>query len=690
MNTLSNIINKDNLILAFNRLLTNPESTYKSFFRNTYSAYALTYEKNIEMLTRKMKPGYLPESSMRVYMPKSNGLCRMYTLLSIEDQIVYQAYANIIAKALITKPKIKNRFRKINFGNLYAGNDSLFLYQRWQDCYKAYTKAIINAYNKGCEFIASFDLTACYDSINHHLLWKQLKENYGFDENSANSFIQLLEKWESSNEMELGTGIPQGPQASGIVSEIILAEYDSYIESLQKLYDFCYYRYVDDIRILSSNESTVQYVLYLLDIKSKSLGLFPQASKISVHKIESIEDEIKRISLPLFEDEFDEKTQSDIAISRIRKILKEEPIDLTSIKRYFQFVQHSSKANKLAITLIRQAPNIIHSFAYYVKRYPRKLPHSITDYIYECCNDKALQFSSGLLLEAAIGNIDSYDSKRFVIMAEGMLELNKKNHFIVDSRYLAQLNILILHYNQNVKKNYIKGLSLCNWWVRASVICFSTENKDHGKLPLSFLQSQMKSSECEPALAAAMCYLKYPGFVTLPKAQDMSPCLQNILKQSGIIQRGKYIYSQINRYLYEITGNQYKLIWKKKLGKHHELIERTLFTALGYWKTDLTAFVNLWDTIDDRLCDLLAQSHSELGGYTLGSIGGIFNSQGFKTHLPNFLKMCNAIHELRLTSHLSHSEVRRTHKYTGPILQKERKRVKRLICDGLNEITTFW
>lgn len=33
--TINNVAKESNLILAFNRLLTNPESTYKSFFRDT-------------------------------------------------------------------------------------------------------------------------------------------------------------------------------------------------------------------------------------------------------------------------------------------------------------------------------------------------------------------------------------------------------------------------------------------------------------------------------------------------------------------------------------------------------------------------------------------------------------------------------------------------------------------------------
>lgn len=113
-------------------------------------------------------------------------------------------------------------------------------------------------------------------------------------------------------------------------------------------------------------------------------------------------------------------------------------------------------------------------------------------------------------------------------------------------------------------------------------------------------------------------------------------------------------------------------------------------TAMGYWKTDLTAFVNLWDTMDDRICSLIAKDHIELGGYTLGKIGAINKSKGFIGNIPKFHKMCMELHCLRLQSHLSHSEIRSTHQYTGPIPQSKRKTILKLIDEGIRELIQFW
>ena len=553
MYTIADVTKQENLMLAFNRLLTNPESTYKNYFRNIYSAYSLALQPNIEYLRKKIKSGYLPGNTIRVFMPKGNGLSRMYTLLQIEDQIVYQAYANVIAEALSSIPEVKRRYKKLVFGNLYAGHENLFFYQKWQDSYKAYTRAIIKSYEKGNIYTASFDLTACYDSINHHLLLNILKSKCHFSDSTANSFIQLIEKLESSSELELGTGIPQGPQASGIVAEAVLAEYDSYIESLQKKLSFDYFRYVDDIRILSSSEETVRWVLFLLDKKSKELGLFPQSSKISVHPILTIDDEIKRISKPLFEDEFSEKDKALVASTAIKNLLKESAVDVTSVKRYFQFVTQDAKTNKLAIMAVKKLPNMIHSFAYYVQRYPRKLPPTISNYIYSCCEDRTQQFAAGLLLEVAIDNLSSRDQERFLMMAKNKLNQDKKNPYIVDCRYKAALICITVRFDKKIgqrQKNYIKK---CDWWVVQRVLsqAISTDNSE--KFGRLFIEGFLKSERPEEGLLAAQYYLSALTPVKLPPISEISPYAQNVLKQAGLIKRGKYANSQINRYLLEIT-----------------------------------------------------------------------------------------------------------------------------------------
>lgn len=538
-----------NIDLAYARLLTNPEATYKNYFRNIYATYGMAKDNNIHNLSKKMKSGYVPEQSFKVYVPKPNGLNRMYTLMSVEDQIVYQAYANKLADQMQVE-SIKRRYKKSVFGNLYAGKNSDFLFQRWEDSYKAFTKAIIKAFKNGNEYIASFDLTACYDSINHNLLGDILRK-YHFAEACIKQLISLLEKWCSpSSDYLIGVGIPQGPQASGIIAESVLSEYDSFIESIQKSYDFKYFRYVDDIKILAKDEETVRWVLFLLDKKSKELGLFPQASKVSVHKIINIDDEVKRISKPLFEDDIEEEEKPDTASQNIYKMLKAKSTDITTVKRYLQYVAPNSQNNKLVFKILEQHPEAISSFVYYVRRYPRKLPNTIVYFIKNCMLDKTKQYQAGILLQVATFNMTIKAVKELGNIANSLLRGDKQEQFIFDLLFKEQLYLLLILSGKFTIKTYVKKIKREeNWWIRQQllsdlIICDAPE-----EITKKLVSISLVSEHSDETLGAAMQVVVEPSKYAIPPRNSISSPAQEALKQAGIIKRGKYSNSQINKYL---------------------------------------------------------------------------------------------------------------------------------------------
>ena len=650
----------------------------------------MAVENNIRNVSAKLKSGFLPGISYKVYIPKPNGLNRMYTIMPIEDQIVYQAFANKLADQMQIE-QVKKRYRKSVFGNLYAGKNSIYFFQKWNDAYKAYTKSIINAFNSGNGYIASFDLTACYDSINHNLL-RDILRKFHFSDECIDEFILMLKSWCSpSKDHLLGAGIPQGPQASGIIAEAVLGEYDSYIEILQKQYKFKYFRYVDDIKVLAKDEETVRWVLFLLDKKSKELGMFPQASKVSVHKIENIEDEVKQISKPLFEDEIEEDEKKENAERNIQKLVKSNSKDITSIKRYFQFVIPKSVNNRLALKLIRLHPEMISSFVFYIRRYPRKLPETITNFIFYCLWDKTKQYYAGLLLQVAVDNMPDKVIKEFGIIANSLLNNNKKKKFIYDVLYKEQLYLLLFLCGKYTVKTYINKIkNEPNWWIRQQLISDLVKCNAPDEIVEKVVSRCLMSNNPDEALGAVMQVVIDPAKYNLPKRKMISPVAQEALKQAGIIQRSKYSNSQINKYLECITGEKWSISWKMCLEQDHDNVERLIFVAMTYWRTDLTAFVNLWDTIDDRMLALLTRKHSELGGYSIGNVGGIKNSKNMSIHLPNYLTMVNEIHSLRSESYLSHTQIRNTGVYTGPIPYKEKKRILSLLRNGIGELVKFW
>lgn len=681
---------KHNLELAYERLVSNPEATYKNYFRNIYSAYQMSKKKNIKNLAERMRAGYITEKSYKIYAPKKNGLTRMYTLMSIEDQIVYQAYANKLADQMIQIESVKARYRRTVFGNLYAGKDESFFFQNWESAYKDYTRAIIHSYNLGFDYIASFDLTACYDSINHNLI-KEILIKHNFSVTCAESLIRMLEKWCSpSSKYPLGVGIPQGPQASGIIAEAVLGEYDKFIESLQKNYSFRYFRYVDDIKILSKDEKTAQWILFLLDLKSKELGLFPQSSKVSVHKIIDVSEEIKQISKPLFEDDVDEDMKPSEAAVKLKKLLYSKSKDTTSIKRYIQYLVPCSENNKLVLKLLKAYPDINVSFAYYIQRYSRKLPSTITEYIKSICVDNTKQYYAGLFLESAVSKMNKDTLSELGKMAYDMLRKDKKEQFIYDSLFKEQLYLLLVLSGKFKTKTYFNRIkNESNWWIRQRLITDITFCDVPDDLINNAVNQLVISGNPDEAIVASVAIVTFPNKIILPSHKLIMPIAQESLKAAGILNRKSYSMSQINRYLEIITEEKWTFPWKKLLGESHDSIEHFIFLALCHWNNNITFFVNLWDSIDDAILRVLMPSHPELGGFTPGNFGFV-NSNSFRRHLPCFSQMIKDIHNLRKMSCLSHSKNSSTGNFTGTIPFKERKKIILTMKNGLRDLEMFW
>jgi hypothetical protein len=164
MGLLRDAYDSANLDRAWRWIRSNPDSEYKSYFRSAYTQFALADSALLADLQKRLKRGtYQPSHACKIFYPKRSGILRPYTLLTVEDQIVYQALVNIVAEQLF--PHVKARYLTETFGHLYAGKSSVWFYRKWSDGYAAFNKTARQAFNTGLKFTASFDLTAYYDSL---------------------------------------------------------------------------------------------------------------------------------------------------------------------------------------------------------------------------------------------------------------------------------------------------------------------------------------------------------------------------------------------------------------------------------------------------------------------------------------------------------------------------------------------
>src|ERR1035438_3018065 len=90
-------ISMANFELAFTRVVRGQNKEYKNLFRHLYPSYQLGLHDNLQDLIDDIKHGhYKPSPATVVFQPKKSGILRPLRLLTLQDQIVYQAIANVI------------------------------------------------------------------------------------------------------------------------------------------------------------------------------------------------------------------------------------------------------------------------------------------------------------------------------------------------------------------------------------------------------------------------------------------------------------------------------------------------------------------------------------------------------------------------------------------------------------------
>lgn len=299
MSDVERIFDLANLRRSYRWLLSTQDARYKSYFRDSYAAFAIASDTGLKQLRKSgLSDRFDPSHASKIMIPKASGTLRPLTLLTVEDQIIYQSCVNVIAELL--KYRTKHRYEKRVYAHLYAGKSFLFFYKKWQQSYRLMGQAIRAFHSRGFIFVANFDLAAFYDSIDHSVLSHFLRE-IGLDEEAIQLLMLCLKRWTSTTwsvgpeSIYHGHGIPQGPLSSGMLSEVILQHIDEAGERGERTK---YIRYVDDIKIFAKTEDELRRKLIGLDLASKEIGLFPQTAKIKIRRVINPADEIKSVSNP--------------------------------------------------------------------------------------------------------------------------------------------------------------------------------------------------------------------------------------------------------------------------------------------------------------------------------------------------------------------------------------------------------
>lgn len=368
-----NLCSQKNLKLAWRRITTGDNHQYKRFFRDLYYAYEIAINDNLSDIQKRLKgASYQVNAPIRIYIPKPSGLQRPITLLSLEDQIIWQSVANVFAEQL------RHRRKSIELKSVYSNilqkdKNSIFFTQNWHHSYGQLQAKIESYFNKGFCWIAHFDLAAFYDTICHDLLIRKAFPKSGASDFAA-KVTAWLQAWSSDHSRGYHKhGIPQGPIASNFLAECFLLPID---EAMTK--EFRYLRYVDDIRIFARTESEVRKAAVRLEVLCRERGLIPQGKKYAIKEAKSREEAMG--TLPsIASTEYDDSNNAfsmpaKDAIRLFRKGLSGKPqrISDKSRIRYVLFnAEPSAKMVKYVARFLPHHPEHIDAFIYYFGHYKR-------------------------------------------------------------------------------------------------------------------------------------------------------------------------------------------------------------------------------------------------------------------------------------------------------------------------------
>ena len=356
-----------NLQLAWDRVYANTEDmSYKSLYRDLFTYYDYDIKSHLQRISYKLKNlSFSPSKSFKYFKPKQSGLQRMFSLLDIDDLIVYQAIANIIIPTFAEK---REKFeKKTVFSHILNKNENkdIFLFEKWKSGYQSYKRNIAKNYNAGLKFTAHFDLAAYYDTIDHtSLLNNFFKESENGIRRTLNDCLECWSNCSDDSFKMIHHGIPQGPLSSSIFGELYLLPIDEFLSKK----NITYSRYVDDFVIQGKTLEEVQYAIVQLEIKCKERGLIPQVGKFEITESKTVEDAIGKApslssqeqeyvfnvpeeTLNLFRDSFKDESFDSSKIRYILKVYQESNILLDTI--FLEFRKHYEFAEEFCIYLKR-------------------------------------------------------------------------------------------------------------------------------------------------------------------------------------------------------------------------------------------------------------------------------------------------------------------------------------------------
>jgi hypothetical protein len=599
--------------------------------------------------------------------------------LSVEDQVVYQAMVNLIAER--HRAQAGRHHLVASFGHVYAGRTSKTFYRDWRRCRREYMRRARGAFGQGLKYTATFDLAACYDTINHGVV-DYFLEKLGFDHGFRAFFRQLLRTWTvgDGGGISLDVGIPQGPLGSGLVAELVLGNFDIGFEP--DVRTLKYLRYVDDIRLFGLSEDHLRRHVWELENTAKRLGLHPNAAKVDIHEVTDIFGELKSISVP--EEDFGYGANVDQVRLRRRIVQLTPRFDVrneTRFKYVLPMAKPDARLTKRLLKVLARRPDLFVPITSYVRKH-RRLPRKCGEDLLQLIHaDQLRPFVRATLMQAVSGRLPSRQeaaltkSAKLLLISEAPPDLK-----IACAKRLLQQGVAGPRLAHQMVRNG-------PWWIRAELTrCLNNEG-----LSLRQLAGVLSLQVCDPSQEVAIAAAnQFTNFKLWPNARldRLNPAAARILRRTLALP-ANCARCGVHQALSNLLEDNKipRLSWRRSFRKDYRWMEQQSIECERQARSNPTAFVNALDVFLDALLDKLHKRDRTLGSYQPGNIGGILASTRLRAAYPRTFSLIRDVHNQRGHSRYSHAVNRRTGTKTRSIRWEFVTKVKKDLRRVLNELS---
>jgi hypothetical protein len=473
-----------------------------------------------------------------------------------------------------------------------------------------------------------------------------------------------------------------------MLSEVVLQHLDAIGDRKSK--DVRYLRYVDDIKIMARDEKSLRRKLIALDVASKEIGLFPQASKIAIREISDPEEEIKSVSVPPEPAADPLATQEDIR-ARVRELANRgQPTDTTRLRYALPRLVPTVKTNNLLYKILTNRPELADAVTRHFEKY-KKVPKSLADRIIaEVLAEGVYHSVNADLLNLLNGRIDGPRMTQVADFAYARLFAGKFRGAAFPAPQPTYRLALIRWALLSSRMTFadVEGMvrDERDWWVRQELLTFLDPQRFGGPSFEALLHLATKVPDPDPARVAAP--LIFANSLSAPRPyRDCHWAARLLLRNVGLIPYAGRAPSLIPGTLAYVAKFKTPYDWHRLFGPAHGAAERLAIVSKQRFETDIDSFVVSLDSF----CDLILRQVFRHRGHSLttayGNAVGAGAPAWLRTDFPDLILGFARLHDLRIRSFTAHPRHQRTGTLNRRITHAQYYRLRKVLVSALEELT---